>query len=859
MGEVYRARDTRLDRTVAIKVLPEHVAADPDLRQRFEREAKTISSLNHPHICTLHDIGSQDGIDFLVMEYLEGETLAQRLEKGALPLEQALQVAIELADALDKAHRQGIVHRDLKPGNIMLTKAGAKLLDFGLAKPSKPRVADVLAETMTRALPVTQHGVILGTPQYMAPEQLEGRDTDARTDIFAFGSVLFEMITLRKAFTGSSQASLISAILVQDPPSVTELEPHVPAAVNQLVKACLNKDPDVRWQSMADVKRVLEWLPSLSRVEITTEKRTLSTRNIAVAAGLALATGLSVWSAVRSASPDVQVVRATIALPFDQTLDISSGSDPLAISPDGSRIALVTSTGGTTTGLYVRDLESFEVSPISRTEGAQYPFFSPDGSEVAFFADGRLQRASVDGGNPTTICDVPETGHGGTWGPDDTMVFDPGRSGLMRVDANGGTPEPLVSQQPDIDAMNHRWPQFTPDGRALLSTLWGGATDDGRTRLAVLSFDTGEWQELGIGAQAQYVPTGHLLYHAGARAEGDVHAVRFDLDALEARGAAVSVLAGIFRGPGGGAAYFDVSESGTLVFAPGGLEHRLVRVDRRGRSSPLLDETRGFRFPRFSPDGRRLAVTVDPRPSEIWIYDLERGSRIPLAIGLHSIAPLWTLDGLRVAYRVEYDIYWRDADASSLAEPLLIKPGGARTPMSWSPGGETLVFTDQTGTTGSDIWMLALGSDPQPLLATEASETNANVSPNGRWLAYDSDASGRREVYVRPFPNVEDGLWPVSALGGHSPRWSADGTELFYMNGADFYAAAVDADAPAFVTSPPEFLFDGSWDTTQARNYDLFPDAREFVFVEADPDSRPGRLQVTINWFEELTARVPSQ
>ena len=524
----------------------------------------------------------------------------------------------------------------------------------------------------------------------------------------------------------------------------------------------------------------------------------------------------------------------------------------MAISPDGNRIAYVAASGGIEQ-LFLRHLNSFDVSVVTGSEGARYPFFSPDGSQVAFFADGQLQRVSIDGENPTRICDVDNVGRGGSWGPDDTIVFVGGSSGLMRVDAAGGTPEPLTSGDPVVEAKRHAWPRFVPDGRAAISSI-----DDpgGLPELAVLVLDTGEWHRLGSGTQGQYLPSGHLVYHAGRGAEGELHAVAFDLDQVTTLGAPVSVLDGIFRASNGGAAYFAIADTGALVFAPGGLGHTLVRVDRDGSREPLSDDRHGFRFPRFSPDGGRVAVTIDPRPSQIWVYDIERQSRIPLTAERHSITPVWTSDGRRVAYRSVGDINWRAADGSSEEELILVKPL-AQSPDSWSPDGQSLIFMEQHATNGWDIWMVSAGGDPEPLIATSANEMNARLSADGRWLAYHSDESGRAEIYVRPFPNVNERRWTISVRGGISPVWSSDRRELFYMNGADVMAVSVDTIEGTFTAGTPERLFDGPFDTTQADNFDISPDGTHFVMIEADPDARPSRFQLVINWSQELKERVP--
>jgi serine/threonine-protein kinase len=869
MGEVYKATDTRLDRTVAIKVLPEHVAGDPDLKQRFEREARTVAALNHPHICTLHDIGNQDGIDFLVMEYLDGETLGQRLEKGALPLDQALQIAIEIVDALDKAHRQGIVHRDLKPGNIMLTKAGAKLLDFGLAKLRKPGTVGTegfSAATTTQSGPLTERGMLLGTLPYMAPEQVEGKEADARSDIFSFGTIAYEMLTGHRPFGGESQASLIADIMHVEPPAVSAVQPLSPLSVDRVVATCLAKNPDERWQTATDLKREIRWVTEASvAADQAASAATVKTRRVAVAWGAGAAAALVLvgalgWQLSRSdtISPPI-MTRTTITLPGIQQLSLDGGADPLAISPDGSRVAYA-AYGDGGLQLYLRELDAFDARPLPGTEGAQYPFFSADGSQIAFFADGKLQRLPVSGGAAIPVCEVETIGRAGTWGSDGTIVFG-SLTGLWRVDAAGGTPERIVSRDPEMDAQGQGYPRFLPGSRGIVSTVYGLPGFE-PSAVAVLDLESGEWNVVGVGVQGQYLQSGHLVYHAGAGEEGELHAVAFDLDEMIVRGAPASVLEGVFRARNGGAAYYDVAENGTLVFAPGGHAHTLVRVDQGGGRTPLSEDRLGFRFPQLSPDGRRVAVTIDPRPSEIWVYDLDRGTRNPLATDGHSIEPAWTADGRRVAYRYQNNIYWRAADGSTPAQLLLQRPtpelGSAWSPMAWSSNGDWFLFMGEDPQSGWDVWARYADGEPALVLMSPADEMLPSLSPDGRWLAYSSDESGRQEVYVQPFPDVAAGRWTISADGGHTPIWSPDGTRLFYMRGTEMMAVPIIREFDRLTAGVPEALFDGPFDRTQDGNYDVFPDGDHFLMVEVDPDAEPSRLHLVLNWFEELKARVPT-
>ena len=676
MGEVYKATDTRLDRTVAIKVLPEHVAADPDLKQRFEREAKTISSLNHPHICTLHDIGNQDGIDFLVMEYLDGETLAQRLEKGALPLDQALTIAIEIADALDKAHRQGIVHRDLKPGNIMLTKSGAKLLDFGLAKLKPAEQPGGLSALPTQPADLTQEGAILGTFQYMAPEQLEGQEADARTDIFAFGTVIYEMVAGRKAFEGKSQASLIAAIMHVDPPAMSSLQMTSTPALDHVVKTCLIKDPDGRWQTAGDVGRQLQWIsesgsPESRATAVAAVPQGAAQRHVLPSVFAAVVTGVVIGAAVWFLKPQVPpsprpIVRFAVTPP---ALTITSSTVDLTISPDGTHI--VNGTGPQNGGLVVRALDQLEATRYQELGPASSPFMSPDSASIGFASSasgaalpsatsgGVLQRVSVLGGPAVTICSLPSgpAGLGASWGRDDTIIFGTGQpSGLWRVSAGGGEPEVLTTLNTELGEVNHNWPDILPGGRAVLFTVIPAGPVE-NAQIAVLDLETGTHTVLvSGGSHPRYSHTGHIVYGAG----GTLRAVGFDLDRLEVTSNAFPVLDGVST-KATGAANFSFSRDGTLVYVPStsGTQRFLVWVDRDGREEPLaLDPGRHNRV-RVSPDGTGVAVEVSGTDTQhVWVSAVARGNLSILAPDLsRDEHPLWTLDGEYVVIRSDAGLF----------------------------------------------------------------------------------------------------------------------------------------------------------------------------------------------------------
>ena len=593
MGEVYQARDTRLDRTVAIKVLPEHVAADPDLKQRFEREARTVAALNHPHICTLFDIGREGETDFLVMEYLDGETLAQRLDTGALPLDQALQIAIQIADALDKAHRQGIVHRDLKPGNIMLTKAGAKLLDFGLAK-LKPIGGEVgVTGLPTQSAGLTGEGSILGTLQYMAPEQLEGEEADSRTDIFAFGAVVYEMVTGKKTFAGKSQASLIAAILERDPAAMSAAQPLTPSALDRIIRKCLAKDPDARWHSTHDLHDELRWItdrdssPARPSEDVPPAQPAAWRQALPVAIGLsavaAVVAGAAVWSVTRSEPSARRPVRFEISVPPPAQLRIATDSSDVAISPDGHLVAYLTGNGAQPyqpSQLLLRSLSDFTPTTLAGGAPLNHPFFSPDGAWVGFYdvLDLELRRVSVQGGSAVPIAELDGAMRGASWGEDGMIVFAT-RSGLWRVATSGGDPERLTTPDTARGEVGHFWPEILPGGRAVLFTVIALPTDD--SQIEVLSLATGERTVLVRGGfHGRYAPSGHLLYGVGTT----VRAVRFDLDRLEVTGGPVAVVDEVLTKRSGVADFSRVGE-------------RLTRLRGRhgrggGHSHPGLDRPR---------------------------------------------------------------------------------------------------------------------------------------------------------------------------------------------------------------------------------------------------------------------------
>jgi len=872
MGEVYKARDTRLDRSVAIKVLPAQVSADPERRARFEREARTIAGLSHPHICTLHDVGEHEGSTFLVMEHLTGETLAERLEKGPLPLGQALGIATEIADALAAAHRQGVIHRDLKPGNVMLTKAGAKLLDFGLAKLTghgEQAAAAHLASTPTGSTPLTGEGMIVGTLQYMAPEQVEGKPTDARTDLFAFGAILYEMLTGKRAFDGTSPASVITAVMSSEPPSIASLQPMTPPVVDWLVKRCLTKDPKERWDSAHDLASELRWIaerevgepaklaqgPAKRRLFWAWAATTLIL--LLVVAGLASA----LWRR-STPPPTASPLLARLSLTLAPVAPLTLTDQPsLALSADGKRLVYVAEVDGIRR-LYIRDLDRFDASPLSGTDGAWGPFFSPDGQSVGFFADRKLKKVSVAGGAPVTLCGA-STPRGGTWGPDNVILFTPAPgAGLWRISGDGGIPRPVTSPNRATNELTHRWPVFLPAGKGVLFTVRTQSnTSFDDAQVAVLSLESGKWRVvLTGGSNARYLPPGYLVY---AQA-GSLLAAPFDLTSLKVTGPPAPVLGDVAMEEATGAAHFALSESGTLVYVSGGARlsrRRLMWVDRRNGSGPVTEDRRSFATPRFSPDGRRLVMAVQEANDNIWVYD-GRLVRRTFAGG-SNVAPIWTPDGSQITFSSNrggvYTLFSMPADGSGSATQLLPNDR-IRFPGSWSADGRTLAFVELDPTGGSDIWITHpdRGSKPEPLLRGPFDERDPEFSPDGHWLAYTSNESGQAEVYVRPFGTTGE-RFQVSADGGSEPHWSRRGRELLYRQGNRIMAAAIET-GPQFKVSTPTKVLEGSYGEdlmAGMRNWDLAPDGERFVVVVPDEVSSPRELRVVLGWTGEVNRRVP--
>lgn len=800
MGEVYRARDTRLDRTVAVKILPTHLSNNPEAKQRFDREALAISSLNHPNICTLYDVGHQDGVDFLVMEFLEGETLAQRLIKGPLPTEQILRYGIEICEGLERAHKSGVIHRDLKPGNIMLTKNGAKLMDFGLAKAisaATPAPASSLTRTISQQSadqPLTTQGTIVGTFQYMSPEQTEGKEADARSDIFALGAVLYEMATGKRAFTGKTQASIVAAILASDPPPISQVQPMSPPALEQVVKTSLAKDPEDRFQTVHDLKLQLKWiaqasssqlaLPAQVRARRAVQKRTLI---IAAAFGWVLALAAAAFFlATRAKLDDARRPMTASWLAPNGTEYAGAVFGAPALSPDGSKLAFLTADSSKSK-LWVRDLASGAVQPMGEIENPTFPFWSPDGKYLGFFSGGKLKKVALAGGPVQVLCDAPE-GRGGSWSPRGVIIFTPNiYESLYKVPEGGGAPEKITQAQP---GWTHRNPYFLPDGDHFLFIFRQAAgvtrSSAGALYGASLSGEAPR-QILEHASNVQY-SDGYLLYLR----DTVLVAQRFDPKALKFAGDPTPVAEKLDYWNARDEVAFTAAH-GTLVYRHAALQQtQPMWVDRTGKELTRFGEPGLYLSPTPSPDGSLVALIrrdPDTGKEDIWMVDASRNtvSRSTFADAA-TIYFAFSPDAKRIAVSTiagsAVGRIWIQPTSGSGTQENLETPGIWASVLSWSPNGRYLFFMLQNNATREDVYYIDLNGDKKlvPFLQSPANEYGAVLSSNGKWLAYQSDESGRFEVYVAAFPGP-GGKWQVSNGGGAGPSWSAEGKKLYYTNG----------------------------------------------------------------------------
>ncbi len=880
MGEVYRAKDTRLDRTVAIKVLPSHLSSNPELKQRMEREAKAISGLQHSNICTLHDIGTQDGTDFLVMEYLEGQTLAERLVKGALPLDQVLKIGTEIAQALEKAHQHGIIHRDLKPANIMLTKAGAKLMDFGLAKPEvsigsravgpfTPSTPTMNLASLTAAVsPLTQKGSIVGTFQYMAPELLQGAEADARSDLFSFGCVLYEMITGRRAFDGKSQLSVFTAILEKDPDPISASQPLAPPMLDRVVRACLAKDPTDRIQSAHDVAMDLRWVTNAGPTESAPQQRSKSW--IAGAAALLLALiPLAGFAGYRWAKSSEQSISLHAEIPPPDKFSIDATGDAggmPVLSPQGDKIAFVAHSGETKL-LWVRSLSSDTAQALDGTAGAAHPFWSPDGRSIGFFDGGKVMRIAATGGPVATMADAPNS-RGGSWGANDVIVFAPNfTGGLTKVSAQGGASEPATN----IDRTKHttqRWPWFMPDGKhfIFLATSHTGG-DPKQNGIYFGSIDSMETHlVLATDSAAQYA-SGYLLY----RANTALVAQHFDPKSGTLSGSPIPVVNNLRDDVGVWRSIFAVSQNGLLIYQRGSTDSaksHLVMFDRSGKTLADYDPQEsaatnargllGVRDVRLSPDNKRVAFASG---NGIWTLDLERKTKTRITFDEQVIQePAWSPDGKTLIFTAlvtsgggNVEIRSKYADGSG-TEKTLVEQNNYHSP-GWSPDGKYVTYLWGEGEKMVSLWIRPVNGDGKPVAAVQPPSAQSNlsayrISPDSRWVAYASDESGQQDVYITTFPEGK-GKWRVSSNSGAYPAWSGNGKELFFKDLTDtIFVSSVTTKGSEIEVGTPQRLFHAASPGIGVA-FDAFSDGKRLL-VNHSEDEGQVPLQLVTNWPAEL-------
>ncbi|MGC1617728.1 MAG: protein kinase [Candidatus Acidiferrum sp.] len=874
MGEVYRARDTRLDRNVAIKILPAQFSNDLTRKQRFQREAKTISSLNHPHICVLYDLGHQEGIDYLVMECIEGETLAERLQRGPLPLEQVLKYGAQIADALDRAHRNGVVHRDLKPGNIMLTATGSKLLDFGLAKPSALLATGATLTAATQQSPVTEQGTVVGTFQYMSPEQIEGKELDGRSDIFSFGAVLYEALTGQRAFQGKSQLSVASAILEKDPSPISSLKPMTPPALEHAIRRCLAKDREERWQTARDLALEFRWIAEMGTqagIPASAEETRKSWRWIALSALILLGVALAVnaWLYWGRKRPVGATVRFQIALP--------AHSANFTLSPDGQELAIVAPGPDGRNAVWVRTMDSLVTRVLPGTENVTGPpvFWSPDSRFIAFQAGTKLKKIYVSGGPPQPICDIPDVVLGGDWNREDTIIVGTNGKGLMQVPAGGGVASLLTTTGGRNEI--HAFPSFLSDGRHFVYLrapqnpgIYAGELD---VKPEQQSFK----QILSTTLMAYYTSSdeagvGWMLFMR----EGSLLAQPFDERRIAMKGDPVPVADQVDTFLL--SANFSASRRGVLAYRRGKPEIQFSGLgwyDRQGKELGVAGEpgTYGYVDLALSPDGRRVAATrISPKtgPSQnIWLLDLAHGLDVPFTFDLSPDgSPIWSPDGERVAFSATRSggvgIYAKAANGAGKEQMILGASSYPKYSNDWSSDGHFLLYTQQDPKTNADLWVLPLAGDgtstgvPTPIANTEFNEGQGQFSPDTKWIAYASDESGRPEIYVQmfPLPPGGGGKIPVSRGGGNQPRWRRDGKELFYLS-LDGKVMAVDVTSgPVLKLGAPRALFQAPLLSLSSEaildvfRWDVSSDGKRFLIDSSNTSSEP--LTVVLNWTEEL-------
>jgi len=879
MGEVYRARDIKLKREVAIKILPEAFSLDTDRVSRFQREAELLASLNHPNIAGIYDVQEAQGTRFLVLELVEGETLADRIARGPIPVEEALGIAMQICEALEGAHEKGIIHRDLKPSNVKLTPDGkVKVLDFGLAKAMESTPENAALSHSPTLVTGSMSGMIIGTAAYMSPEQARGRTADQRSDVFALGCVLYEMLTGRQAFHGEDVSDILASVMKIDA-DFTRLPGDLNPRLAALLRRCLAKNRKERWYAIGDIRVEINSIltePERPGTVAAVVKQPLWKRAVPVVAAalLAAAATAAVISFNRPAPQPRHVARYSFTLPKDQDFS-RAGRQVVAISHDGTKIVYVANGQ-----LYLKSLGEVDAKPISGSnQDPGSPMFSPDGQWIAFFVAGgrNLKKIALAGGASVTLSEGVDFPFGASWSSDDQIVIGQGPKGIVRVPAGGGKPETLIVPKPNevLDG-----PQFLPNGELLFTVASLQAAPDARwdtAQVVAQNVKTGERRVLvQAGSEARYIPTGHLLYSVGST----VYAVPIDGKNFRVTAGPVPVLEGVRRSGAAttGAAFFNVSDDGSLVFIPGGVNadtpRVLVLADRSGVKKALPLPPAGYDNPRISPDGKHLAVGIgDAKEFNVWVYDLGANTSIRrLTFGGRNQVPAWTPDSKRILFRSDRGegegLFWQAADGSGAAERLTTADKATyHAPLEVTPDGKTLAFFVSSGTGGGSSWTLALDGDrkPKPLLTHSSPTAGSNMrrisfSPDGQWIAYSSNEESDFNVYVQPFP-LTGAKYKISTKdGGDSPLWSHDGKQLIFAVGRRLMSVDIQT-KPAFTFSEPKPL-PIEFENTQGRPYDITPDGKQLLVMQRPQESETVeksalQINVVLNWLEELKQRVP--
>jgi serine/threonine-protein kinase len=883
MGVVFRARDTKLDRDVAIKVLPSAVAQDPERLARFAREAKVLASLNHPNIAAIYGLEEAAGKRFLVLELVDGETLAQRIAKGPIPVDDALEISRQIAEGLEAAHEKGIIHRDLKPANVKITPEGSvKVLDFGLATTFQGEIAAAdPSHSPTITNQMTRPGLILGTAAYMSPEQARGRQVDKRTDIWSFGVIVFEMLTGDRLFTGQTISDTLASVLKTDP-TWTALPASVPPDLRRLLQRCLEKDLKRRLQAIGDVRIQIEDLQSgapegLGAIISRPKSFWQSWLPWAGMTGtLTVVLALALWAPWRKTVSLPGSLQLSAYLGADVSLANQSNSSDAILTPDGATLAFVAKTEGASPQIYLRPLNQAKATPLSGTEGAYSPFFSPDGRWIAFFSGEKLKKIAVSGGAVVTLCDAPAA-RGGAWADDDTIVFSPDARNipnvtLQRVSAAGGKAEPLMSLA--AGEATQRYPQVLPGGHSVLFTSSStiGAFDDANLVAVTLPTGTRKVVQRG-GYQGRYLTSGHLVYLH----EGTLFAAPFNLGRLEVTGQSAPVLDGVMSNSISAGAELDVSANGTLVYVPGQStsgRSPIYWLDRKGKTTLLRATPVNWSNLQFAPDGKRLALEIVDGQDDIWIYELERDTltRLTSDSASHRM-PVWTPDGRRIAFASTHadpstpNLYWLRADGTGEAQRLT-ESKNLQLPGSWHPSGKVLAFEELNPQTGFDVMLLQMAGDdisgwkpgsPTVFLNSPFAERDPAFSPDGRWLAYSSNETGRQEVYVRPFPGPGSKL-QISTGGGSLPTWSLTKHELFYGSGQSIMVAPFAVEGNSIRAEKPRPWLNARYATRgTSRMFDLHPDGERFALrpaIQTQEHAKQDHVTFIFNFFDELRRRV---